>query len=48
LRSVYDVLGQLKNTGSLDAVKDKLASFDERQRVVQKDVWDALEAKFRE
>ncbi|MEI9806135.1 MAG: isocitrate lyase/phosphoenolpyruvate mutase family protein [Pseudolabrys sp.] len=48
LRSVYDVLGQLKETGSLDAVKDKLASFDERQRVVQKDVWDALEAKFRE
>ena len=30
-----DVLGALKREGSLNSVRDRLASFDERQRVVR-------------
>jgi 2-methylisocitrate lyase-like PEP mutase family enzyme len=47
VRAAFDVLGALKRDGSLDAVADRVASFEERQRVVQKPAWDALEAKFR-
>ena len=47
VRAAFDVLGALKRDGSLDAVADRIASFEERQRVVQKPAWDALEAKFR-
>lgn len=42
-----DVLGALKRDGSLDGVARQIASFEERQRIVQKPTWDALEAKFR-
>lgn len=48
LKSVYSALGSLKETGSLKAAADTLASFDERQRVVRKDYWDDLERKYRE
>ena len=48
LKSVHEVLGALKADGSLDAVHDRLASFDERQRAVAKDRYDALEARYRE
>jgi 2-methylisocitrate lyase-like PEP mutase family enzyme len=48
LRAVREVLGSLKDTGSLDAVKDRLASFEERQRAVDKDHYDALEARYRD
>ena len=41
-----EVLGSLKATGSLDAVRDRLASFEERQAAVAKDKWDALEQRF--
>lgn len=47
LRASYDVLGALKRDGSLVAVADRLASFEERQRAVAKDRWDALEARYR-
>jgi 2-methylisocitrate lyase-like PEP mutase family enzyme len=48
LKSVRDVLGSLKQTGSLDEVRERLASFDERQRAVAKDHYDALEARYRD
>ena len=48
LRAAYDVLGSLKEHGSLDRVADRLASFDERQRVVNKPLWDAMEARYKE
>ena len=46
LRASYEVLGSLKETGSLEATADRLASFDERQRAVRKDDWDALERRY--
>jgi 2-methylisocitrate lyase-like PEP mutase family enzyme len=48
LKSVGEVLGSLKHNGSLDQVRERLASFDERQRTVAKDHYDALEARYRE
>lgn len=47
VRSATEVLGSLKATGSLDAVHDRLASFEERQAAVAKDRWDAREQRFR-
>ena len=46
VRASAEVLGSLKATGSLDAVRDRLASFDERQATVAKARWDALEQRF--
>ncbi|WP_377299451.1 oxaloacetate decarboxylase [Rhizobium sp. SGZ-381] len=46
VRAQYEVLGALKQTGSLDAVAGQLATFEERQRVVSKDAWDALEQRY--
>jgi 2-methylisocitrate lyase-like PEP mutase family enzyme len=46
IRSVQEVLGALKADGSLARVQDRLASFGERQRVVDKDRFDALEARY--
>jgi len=40
------VLGHLKDSGSLDGVADKLAGFAERQRLVNKPHFDALEKKY--
>lgn len=48
LKSVREVLGSLKTQGSLDVVRERLASFDERQRAVSKDHYDALEARYRD
>jgi len=48
LKSVREILGSLKHNGSLDQVRERLASFDERQRTVAKDHYDALEARYRE
>jgi 2-methylisocitrate lyase-like PEP mutase family enzyme len=48
LKSVREVLGSLKTNGSLDEVHERLASFEERQRAVAKDQYDALEARYRE
>lgn len=47
LRASYKVLGALKDSGSLDGVAGELATFDERQRVVAKHVWDALDERYR-
>jgi 2-methylisocitrate lyase-like PEP mutase family enzyme len=47
LKASYEVLGALKSDGSLAAVADRLASFEERQRAVAKDSWDAREARYR-
>jgi 2-methylisocitrate lyase-like PEP mutase family enzyme len=47
LKAAYDVLGALKVEGSLTSIGDRLASFDERQRSVAKDMWDAREARYR-
>ena len=47
LRTSYEVLESLRDTGSLDSVAHRLASFEERQRSVAKPHWDALEAKYK-
>ncbi|SEP30263.1 Phosphoenolpyruvate phosphomutase [Methylobacterium sp. ap11] len=47
LKASFDVLGALKRDGSLEAVADRLASFEERQRAVDKGAWDAREARYR-
>jgi 2-methylisocitrate lyase-like PEP mutase family enzyme len=47
LKASYDVLGALKEKGSLASVADRLASFDERQKAVAKHEWDALEERYR-
>ena len=41
-----DVLGALKRDGSLNSVRDRLASFEERQRVVEKDKYDRFETLY--
>ncbi len=46
--AMQDVLGALKRDGALDAVRERVASFAERQRLVQKPRFDALEEKYRE
>lgn len=46
LQSVHDVLGVLKETGSLETVRERLASFENRQIAVNKDRWDALEQRY--
>jgi 2-methylisocitrate lyase-like PEP mutase family enzyme len=47
LKASYEVLSALKTEGSLRSVGDRLASFEERQRSVAKNVWDAREARYR-
>ena len=47
VRASVEVLGSLKENGSLDAVHDRLASFEERQQAVAKHQWDALEQRFK-
>ncbi len=47
LQASHDVLSSLRETGSLKAVEHKLASFDQRQRAVHKESWDALEQRYR-
>jgi 2-methylisocitrate lyase-like PEP mutase family enzyme len=46
VKGAVDVLSALKHEGSLAGVAERLASFDERQRVVQKAAWDALAGRF--
>ncbi len=47
LKAAYDVLGALKSEGSLASVTDRLASFEERQRTVDKGRWDDFEKRYR-
>jgi 2-methylisocitrate lyase-like PEP mutase family enzyme len=44
--AMQEVLGVLHRDGSLAAVSSRLASFSERQRLVGKPEWDALETRF--
>jgi len=44
--AMHEVLSHLHAHGSLDAVADRLASFSERQRLVAKPLYDALEKKY--
>lgn len=46
LRASREVLESLRDTGSLAAVADRLAGFEERQEAVAKDRWDALDARY--
>lgn len=46
IRSMSSVLGHLLKVGSLSGVEDQLADFAERQVVVNKDHFDALEARY--
>lgn len=48
LKSVREVLQSLKRHGSLDEVRERLASFEERQQVVRKDMFDEMEARYTE
>jgi 2-methylisocitrate lyase-like PEP mutase family enzyme len=47
VQAMQGVLGALLRDGSLDAVRDQVASFAERQRLVRKPFFDALEQKYR-
>ena len=46
MRAMSEVLGTLKRDGSLEAVRDRLADFGERQRLVDKATYDALEKTY--
>lgn len=47
MRATAEVLGALRRDGGLDAVRDRLADFEERQRFVHKAEYDALEARYK-
>ena len=47
MRAMTDVLNALKLDGDVSSVIDRLADFDERQRVVDKASYDALEERYR-
>lgn len=46
IHAVQDVLGHLRRTGSLLGQENRLASFEERQRIVGKRMFDELEADY--
>lgn len=46
LQSVTEVLGSLKEHGSLEQVRDRLASFEDRQKAVRKEEHDAQEKRY--
>ena len=47
VRGMQRALGQLQTAGRIDEDPDLVVSFAERQRLVDKPRWDALEARFR-
>lgn len=47
LLAVIEVLGSLRDHGSLQKVSDRLASFEDRQHAVAKEKFDALEMRYR-
>jgi 2-methylisocitrate lyase-like PEP mutase family enzyme len=47
VHAMRDVLGALREDGSVARVSDRLASFELRQQVVKKAAWDRLDAKYR-
>jgi 2-methylisocitrate lyase-like PEP mutase family enzyme len=44
--SVQEVLGELKRSGSLEGVNDRLATFTARQSLVRKEKFDAMEMDY--
>lgn len=46
VKAMQDVLKTLKTSGSLLGAEDKLASFSERQRIVGKSFYDAIEERY--
>ena len=46
IAGTQEVLSALKRDGSLAAVRGRLASFNERQRILRKAEFDALEARY--
>ncbi len=46
VHGIREVLGELKRSGSLAAVEDKVASFEARQRLVDKQAYDRLEQRY--
>lgn len=46
MRAMAEVLGALRRDGGLEAVADRLADFEERQRLVGKGFYDALERRY--
>lgn len=46
VHGMREVLGELRRSGSLDAVRDKVASFEARQRLVDKVAYDGLEQRY--
>ena len=46
VHGMREVLGELRRSGSLDAVRDKVASFELRQRLVGKAAYDQLERRY--
>ena len=46
IHGIREVLGELKRSGSLDAVEDRIASFKERQRLVGMDAFGMLEKRY--
>ena len=45
VKGAINVLDALKRDGTLNGVQSQLVSFEERQRIVQKPLWDALEIR---
>ncbi|MBX9649178.1 MAG: isocitrate lyase/PEP mutase family protein [Xanthobacteraceae bacterium] len=46
LKASFEVLTELRDKGSLTRIASRLASFEERQRAVAKEVWDEREKQF--
>lgn len=46
IRALQDVYGHLYEHGDLEGIGDRLAGFGERQRVIRKDFFDALDSKY--
>jgi 2-methylisocitrate lyase-like PEP mutase family enzyme len=47
IHAMRDVLGALRDDGSVARVLDRMSSFELRQRTVNKQHWDELDAKYR-
>jgi 2-methylisocitrate lyase-like PEP mutase family enzyme len=47
VHAMRDVLGALREDGSVARVSNRLASFELRQQIVKKAAWDRLDAKYR-
>lgn len=46
IKALQEVYGHLHEHGNIEAISDRLASFDERQQVIKKDFYDELDRKY--